>query len=466
MSARLTHPVSSVLRNLRNSLLQTRHFSPNRHICLSRSITPLTFRTISSKHAIPALTTPSVSIPRTHARNYVDDRSDLAKPSAIQAATGSELVLSPPALVVTREYEWANILIGFEQANKYTIRAAPGGNIVGYLAEEESIGRTVTRNILRTRRPFKATVFDTDRNIIFTIRRPMFLVSSSVFVETPDGQVIGKVHMDWHVWRRRYSLYVDKNQFASVDSGFLAVDFDMRDEGGRKIASVNKDFTGFARELFTDARQYVLRLDPSYGLEHDGELIRDANTVNLAQEENSEMKMGQRERAVILAAAIAIDFDYFSLHSRGHMHPGLMVPMGGGGQPAPVPPTPSTGMGGAGTVVGADMMSDMAQESGAVGASDDPATPISDQEQLDQPEQEFFSGAGMDSNNSTEESEWATFEEPDHGFQQDPSADADTWSSDGDGWGGDTSGGDDGGEGGGGVIGTIMSILQGFSDSD
>lgn len=26
-----------------------------------------------------------------------------------------ELVLSPPALVVTREYEWGNILIGFEQ---------------------------------------------------------------------------------------------------------------------------------------------------------------------------------------------------------------------------------------------------------------------------------------------------------------------------------------------------------------
>lgn len=61
--------------------------------------------------------------------------SELAKPSAVQKASGRDLVLSPPALVVTREYEWANILVGFEQANKYSIRAAPGGQVVGYLAE-------------------------------------------------------------------------------------------------------------------------------------------------------------------------------------------------------------------------------------------------------------------------------------------------------------------------------------------
>jgi len=65
-------------------------------------------------------------------------------------------------------------------------------------------------------------------------------------------------------------MYIDKAQFGSVDSGFLAVDFDMRDESGTKIASVNKDFTGFAREIFTDARQYVLRLDPSLNVQADG----------------------------------------------------------------------------------------------------------------------------------------------------------------------------------------------------
>lgn len=141
----------------------------------------------------------------------------------------------------------------------------------------------------------------------------MFLVSSSVIVETPEGELLGEVNMNWHLWRRRYSLYVQKAQFAEVNSGFLAVDFDMRDIDGKKIASVNKDFTGFARELFTDARQYVLRLDPSFGLDHDSNLVRDANTINLGGEEYSDFKMGKTERAVILAAAIAIDFGTCSL---------------------------------------------------------------------------------------------------------------------------------------------------------
>lgn len=174
--------------------------------------------------------------------------------------------------------------------------------------QENSLGRTITRNLLRTHRPFKATVFDKDQNVIFVIRRPMYLISTSMFVETEKGEVLGEVHMNWHMWRRRYSLYVDKVQFARVDSGFLAVDFDMRDVDGCKMASVNKDFTGFAREIFTDARQYVLRLDPSFGLDSAGDLVSNRATIDLEKETASETEMGHRERAVTLATAIAIDF--------------------------------------------------------------------------------------------------------------------------------------------------------------
>lgn len=147
------------------------------------------------------------------------------------------------------------------------------------------------------------------------MRRPMFVVSTSIFVEAPDGEVLGEVHMNWHLWRRRYDLYVDKKQFAVIDSGFLALDFDMRDVNGKKLASVNRDFTGFAREIFTDAGQYVIRMDPAFGLGADGDLIRHSATVDIAQEDYSESEIGIRERAVILATAISIDFGMLSYYS-------------------------------------------------------------------------------------------------------------------------------------------------------
>ena len=319
--------------------------------------------------------------------------------------------------MVTREYEWGNIILGFEQANKYTIRAAPGGEVVGYIAEQDSIGRTVARNLLRTRRAFTATVLDRHGETVFVMRRPAYLISSSIYVEHPDGTPIGEVQMNWHVYRRRYNCYVDKSQFAQVDSGFLAVDFDMVDENGRKLASVNKDFTGFAREIFTDARQYVLRLDPSLGVDAMG-IVNDQATI--AETVQTEQKLSSDQRAVLLATAICIDFDYFSLHSRGPLGPGGMF------MPMPIPGGGAGGAADAGAMAGADAMMGDPEDDG-LGPVDgeeptytDGAGQFGGATQFDQTSQ-FDEAPTADFNAPTDDSnEWGTFEEPDYGFQEEP----------------------------------------------
>lgn len=71
-------------------------------------------------------------------------------------------VVGHPALVITRNVEWGTVIFGFEQANKYTIYDQQG-NVVALLAEElGSFGKEVGRQLLRTRRPFIATVFNPD----------------------------------------------------------------------------------------------------------------------------------------------------------------------------------------------------------------------------------------------------------------------------------------------------------------
>ncbi|KAA8496888.1 Phospholipid scramblase family protein [Porphyridium purpureum] len=241
--------------------------------------------------------------------------SALGPNTAVSKAEAHQMVLQQDALVVTREYEWGNILLGFEQANRYTLRAPPDGQVVGYIAEETSLGKSLVRNMLRTHRAFKATVLDVHAEPVLVIRRPFFWISTSLFVETPTGELIGEVHMKWHLYRRRYELFVDKKQFASIDEGFLAWDFNMLDETGGRIASINKDFTGFARELFTDARQYVIRLEPKFG---DTNLAPGAFRSEMQSDSaGSNLALTSAQRAVALGCAISIDFDYFSLHSSG-----------------------------------------------------------------------------------------------------------------------------------------------------
>jgi len=54
------------------------------------------------------------------------------------------------------------VILGFEQANRYTV-LDQDGSVVALMAEDRgSIGKEVGRQLLRTRRNFTATVFSPD----------------------------------------------------------------------------------------------------------------------------------------------------------------------------------------------------------------------------------------------------------------------------------------------------------------
>ncbi|KAI5309511.1 hypothetical protein KEM55_003089 [Ascosphaera atra] len=69
-------------------------------------------------------------------------------------------ILANSGLVVQRQMEMMNVLVGFEQANKYVILDAHG-NHVGYMAEQDDgIGKTMMRQIAGTHRSVVTWVFD------------------------------------------------------------------------------------------------------------------------------------------------------------------------------------------------------------------------------------------------------------------------------------------------------------------
>jgi len=111
------------------------------------------------------------------------------------------------------------------------------------------------------------------------------------------------------------SRQVGFSQFARVDEPFLSWDFTLLSEDKRLIGSVNRNFSGFAREIFTDTGVYALRMDaaglaaePPHPISKTG-----ARTKNIITESTPGMTLDQR--AVMLATAVSIDFDYFSRHS-------------------------------------------------------------------------------------------------------------------------------------------------------
>ncbi|GME99016.1 unnamed protein product [[Candida] boidinii] len=235
-------------------------------------------------------------------------------------------ILSQPTLVIERQIEFMNLFIGIEQSNKYRLLDTEG-NQLGYLIERDfNLLKIIMRQIYKLHRPFTVDLYDNNGNLLLTIDRPFSLINSHIKtflpnVNTKESYLIGESVQNWHLWRRKYNLFLnDKfdnenfSQYGLINSPFLSWEFPIFDSENKIIGSISKNFVGLMREFFTDTNLYVLRMDPSsfaneelqqyyYGINNNNGFSNRTMTID--------------ERAVMLANAISIDFDYFSRHSRG-----------------------------------------------------------------------------------------------------------------------------------------------------
>lgn len=262
------------------------------------------------------------------------------------------LLMNNEVLVVERQLEMLNVFLGFEQSNRYSI-SNEGGETLGYIAEEpRGFLSMFSRQVFRTHRPFRAIVMDASGSPILWLRRPFAWINSRMYVQrlkdwkdyTPEGEPIldtfAEVQQRWHPIRRKYDLFlrdsprrilslasdpqpepaapVDDmfNQFARVDSGFLAWNFSLQNQDTQSIAHIGRAFRGLGREIFTDTGRYFVRFGPDPTPQVVFNPITGQVTVK-SQEKHRDLTL--EERALTLSLAVNIDFDYFSRHSHGGM---------------------------------------------------------------------------------------------------------------------------------------------------
>jgi hypothetical protein len=343
-------------------------------------------------------------------------------------------ILANSTIIIQRQIEMMNIMVGFEQANKYVILDALG-NHIGYLAEPE--GNMLKRQLFKTHRGFTAHVFDRHEKEVLRITRPFTFINSRVGVydavntkpgmgsassdalsglsagsiangasaqlsslRTEDMRVIGEVQQQWAPLRRKYNLFLNRptdeqteanapqltagdlplsnstalqtidpahrtvhmSQWAYTDEPFLSWDFSLLTSNRQLLGSVNRNFSGFAREIFTDTGVYALRMDSAALASEPRHLI--SRTGESALQEAREVTPGMTldQRAVMLATAVSIDFDYFSRKSGsgGILPMPMWIPWWGGGAAeagagagAAEAGAAAVGVGGLGTEVGA-----------------------------------------------------------------------------------------------------------------
>lgn len=129
--------------------------------------------------------------------------------------------------------------------------------------------------------------------------------------DEPNSPIVGESQQQWHPWRRKYNLFQARpdevySQFARIDGGFLAWDFWLKDRDDRLCATINRNFRGLGRELFTDTGQYVIRFDAA-GQELD---IPGGSTVKVQGQkiilpDRADEGLTLDQRAMTLATAVS-----------------------------------------------------------------------------------------------------------------------------------------------------------------
>lgn len=188
------------------------------------------------------------------------------EPSALplNCPPGLEYLATVDQLLVQQKVELIEAITGFETNNKFNVKNSLGQKV--YWAAE--INDCCTRNCCGPLRRFKMKVFDAYQNEVIHLQRPAACDTcifpcclQSIKVYAPPGRYIGCVQQKWSMC---YPHFVIKNvhndTVLRIEGPFCTysicgndVEFKISTMDGTQIGRISKQWSGLARELFTDA---------------------------------------------------------------------------------------------------------------------------------------------------------------------------------------------------------------------
>ncbi|MAE94932.1 MAG: hypothetical protein CL910_09760 [Deltaproteobacteria bacterium] len=190
-------------------------------------------------------------------------------------------------IFVRQRREMTEILIDWETRNQYDVMDE-GKNPLGTIAERAGGAADVAKRFfLRSHRGFQIRVLDPEGEPLLELSRSFFFLFSDLQVTGPGGEELGSVHRRFGLLYKRYDLRDAAGQtFARVKSPLWRLwTFPVESARGTGDAVITKRWGGALREVFADADTFLV----DYASGH----------------------WSANERAVVFAAAISIDFDFF-----------------------------------------------------------------------------------------------------------------------------------------------------------
>ncbi|KAI6649710.1 Phospholipid scramblase 2-like [Oopsacas minuta] len=214
---------------------------------------------------------------------------------------GLEYLTQIDQILVHQQVELWELMTGWETANRYVIKNTLGQQI--YFAAENS--NCCARQYCGPNRPFEMSIMDNTQHEVIHIVRPYrcsawccFCCLQKMEVQSPPGQIVGYVRQDCTFWNPKFTvLDAEEREILNITGNCIAlccrwcsdIDFDVTAVDGTSVGKVSKQWSGLAREYFTDADNFGIKFP---------------------------MDLDVRVKAVVMGACFLIDFMFFEQQNR------------------------------------------------------------------------------------------------------------------------------------------------------
>lgn len=193
--------------------------------------------------------------------------------------------------IIIRQRKELAELFGFETRNKYEI-CDDNKNIIGFAAEQQKgLWGFLFRQLLGHWRSFDLNIFDANKNTLIICNHPFKFFFQEFHIKNHQNKVLGILDQRFAIFRKKFDvLDENKSLVFRMNSGFFQFwTFPITDLNGHEVAVIKKKWSGFLKEVFLDADNFMV--------------------------EFKSPKLTQEQRMVILAASVFVDLQYFERKS-------------------------------------------------------------------------------------------------------------------------------------------------------
>jgi uncharacterized protein YxjI len=153
--------------------------------------------------------------------------------------------------------------VGFLKLHEAYDLLTPDGRTLGTAVERASgfvqvLKLLVNKNML----PFTVEIVNAEQQVLVSIHRGFTIFRSKVDVTDAGGNHVGYFKQRMLSLGGRFDIFdTQGNQIAELKGDWKGWNFTFSDMSGQKIGEVSRQWGGIAKELFTNADNYVVHID-------------------------------------------------------------------------------------------------------------------------------------------------------------------------------------------------------------